>query len=309
MVEKIFENSNVMKVLAFMLALLLWFFVNSDGRNQVVQTSHTFSNIPVTWQNLHDDLVITRRPGNVDVVIRGDTGVLDEITPQDLVIYVDLQGRQAGVHTVQVTGTSPRGTRITSINPGQVELELDEIISQQMEVEVEITGVPEEGFITGTPEINPHQVFVQGPRQQVQEVARIFGVVDVDGLSEDVQATASLIVHNFNNRPVTGVSVRPDTVDIVVPIHMPDKEVGVHVPLEGEPEEGFKVGDLSVSPLKIRIFGFLSVLEDILRLETKSVDISGASEDVTLEVDLVLPEGVHTEAETVSVTIPIIPDD
>ncbi len=297
-----------MKVLAFLLALLLWFFVNSDTRNQqAAQLSHTFSNIPVTWQNLDEDLIMTRRPVNVDVVIRGDSRILDEITPQDLVIYVDLQGREAGAHTVQVTGTSPRGTRITSINPAEVELELDEVITLQMEVEVEMTGELEEGYIAGPPEISPHQVFVQGPRQKVQEVTRIFAVVDTEGFSDDIQVTAPLLIHNFYNRSVTEVSVRPDTVDIIIPVHKPDKEVGVHVPLTGEPEEGYTVGDLTISPLKVRIFGFLEVLADILRLETEPVDIAGATEDVTLEVKLVLPQGVDTEVEMVMVTIPIQP--
>jgi len=310
MVEKIFENNNVMKVLAFLLTLLLWFFVNSDQRNQqAMQMSRTFSNIPVTWQNLDNDLVITRRPANVDVVIRGDVAVLDEIKPQDLVIYVDLRGLQAGVHVVRVTGTSPRGSRITSISPAQVELELDQVINLQKEVEVELTGEPEEGYIAGTPQVSPPQVFVQGPRKQIQEVARIFAVVDVKGFSENVQVTASLLIHDYSGQPVAGLTLLPDTVDIVIPVHKPDKEVGVHVTLLGEPQEGFKVGDLSISPLKVRISGFLELLAGVLRLETEPVDISGASEDVTLEVRLLLPEGIQAEMETVKVTVPIVKDE
>ncbi len=310
MVEKIFENNSVLKVLAFFLALLLWFFVNSDGRNQqVIQRSRDFFNIPVSWQNLDNDLIITRRPANADVVIRGDSNILDEMTPQDLVIYVDLQGLSTGIHTVQVTGTSPRGTRITSINPDQLEVEIDQVINLQLEVEVEMAGEPAEGFIAGIPEISPHQVFVQGPRKNVQEVARIFAVVDIDGFAEDVQVTASLLIHDFNNRPVTGVTVLPENIDIIIPIHKPDKDVGVYVPLLGEPAEGFKIGDISISPPRVRVMGFLEILAEILRLETEPVDISGAEEDVNLEVKLVLPEGILTENETVTVTVPIVSGD
>jgi YbbR domain-containing protein len=304
MVEKIFENNNVLKIVAFLLALLMWFFVNSDGQPRT-ELSRTFSNVPVTWQNLDNDFVVTRPPDNVDVVIRGDSSVLDAMVPQDLIIYVDLQGKKAGTHTLPVAGTSPRGTRITNWNPRTLEIEIDEIINLQIEVKLQIEGEPAEGYITGTPELSPPQVFVQGPRNRVQEVASIYAIINIEGLQEDLQVTALLQTINFNGQPATGVTVIPDTVDILLPIQKPDKEVTVHVPIVGEPKEGFQLGEILISPARIKISGFMEYLASILRLETEPIDISDADEDVEREVKLVLPDGISALEEIISVTVQI----
>ena len=304
MVEKIFENSNVLKIVAFLLALLMWFFVNSDGQPRT-ELSRTFSNVPVTWQNLDNDFVVTGPPDNVDVVIRGDSSVLDAMVPQDLIIYVDLQGKKAGTHTLTVAGTSPRGTRITNWNPRNLEIEIDEIINLQIEVKLQIEGEPAEGYIIGTPELSPPQVFVQGPRNRVQEVASIYGIINIDGLQEDFQVTALLQTINFNGQPAAGVTVIPDTVDIFLPIQKPDKEVTVHVPIVGEPKEGFQLGEILISPARIKISGFMEYLASILRLETEPIDISDADEDVEREVKLVLPDGISALEEIISVTVQI----
>ncbi len=304
MVEKIFENNNVLKIVAFLLALLMWFFVNSDGQPRT-ELSRTFSNVPVTWQNLDNDFVVTGPPDNVDVVIRGDSSVLDAMVPQDLIIYVDLQGKKAGTHTLTVAGTSPRGTRITNWNPRTLEIEIDEIINLQIEVKLQIEGEPAEGYIIGTPELSPPQVFVQGPRNRVQEVASIYGIINIDGLQEDFQVTALLQTINFNGQPAAGVTVISDTVDIFLPIQKPDKEVTVHVPIVGEPKEGFQLGEILISPARIKISGFMEYLASILRLETEPIDISDADEDVEREVKLVLPDGISALEEIISVTVQI----
>jgi YbbR domain-containing protein len=241
----------------------------------------------------------------VDVVIRGESGVLDAMVPQDLIIYVDLQGKKAGIHTLPVAGTSPRGTRITSWNPRTLEIEIDEIINLQIEVKLEIEGEPAEGYIIGTPEISPPQVFVQGPRNRVQEVASIYAILSIDGLQEDVQITALLQTLNFNGQPATGVTVIPDTVDIFLPIRQPDKEVSVHVPILGEPKEGFQLGEILVSPARVKISGFMAFLTSILKLETEPVDISGAEEDMVMDVKLVLPDGISALEEFVTITVQI----
>lgn len=304
MVEKIFENNNVLKIVAFLLALLMWFFVNSDGQPRT-ELSRTFSNVPVTWQNLDNDFVVTRPPDNVDVVIRGDSTVLDAMVPQDLIIYVDLQGKKAGTHTLPVAGTSPRGTRITNWNPRTLEIEIDEIINLQIEVKLQIEGEPAEGYIIGTPELSPPQVFVQGPRKRVQEVASIYATIIIEGLQDDYLVTALLQAVNFSGQPATEITVIPDTVEILLPIQKPDKEVTVHVPIVGKPKEGFTLGEILISPARIKISGFMEYLASILKLETEPIDISDADADVEREVKLILPDGISALEEIISVTVQI----
>ncbi len=310
MVEKFFENKTVLKVFAFLLSLLLWLFVNSTGDNQVrVDPPNTFLNLPVSWQNLDNDLVVTQPPDNVDVVIRGDSGLLDEITPQDLVLYVDLAGKAPGTHIIPVTGTSPRGTTIISINPDRVEVEIDEVISLQMQIDVEVRGAPQEGFVVGTPEVDPDQVFVRGPRGQVQKVARLFTSVDVSEADSHIHLTVVPDIRDYNGRSVPRVTIIPEMVDITIPIIVPEKEVPVNVQLLGEPMEGYSVGEIKVTPSNVRISGLREKLDELLSLQTEPLDISQADGDISTELTLIVPENVLSDTDIVSVTVQIVQDD
>ena len=311
MLEQILENKTFLKIAALFMALLFWLFVNSDAQyQQRVELRRTIVNVPVSWQNLADHLVIIRSPDNVDVDIRGDKEILDAMGTQELVIYVDLGGKLPGTHTVPIEGRSPRGTRITAFNPKEVQVEIDEIISLQMPVELEIRGEPKMGFVMGDFEIKPPQAFVRGPRQQVEKVEKILIIVDIDGASRDINLALPLQVIDLNGHPVPGVDPIPEAVEVIIPIRLPEKEVVINVPLQGEPAAGFKTGEVSVLPAYIKILGAEEVLAGIWQLETEFVDITGATENIIKEVVVTFPAGVTglmgENNETVVVTVEII---
>ncbi len=311
MLERILENKTFLKIAALFIALLFWLFVNSDAQyQQRVELRRTIVNVPVSWQNLADDMVVIRSPDNVDVDIRGDKEILDAMRTQELMIYVDLGGKLPGTHTVPIEGLSPGGTRITAFNPQDVQIEIDEIISLQMPVELEIRGEPKADFIIGNFEIKPSQVFVRGPRHQVAKVERILITVDIDGAYGEINLTLPLQVLDLNGHPAPGVDPIPEAVEVIIPVGLPEKEVTVNVPLQGEPAAGFKMGEIVVSPAHIKILGAEEVLTGIWHLETELVDVTGATENISKEVVVTFPAGVTglmgENNETVVVTVEII---
>ncbi len=304
MFEKILENKTFLKVIAIFLAVLLWLIVNPRA-----DLSRNVLNVPVTWQNLPNDMMVTKPPENVNVVLQGDGRALDEIRTQDLVAYVDLEGKSPGTHTVSVKGSSPRGTRITSFSPQHVAIEIDEVISLQMPIEVEPSGNPRDGYqIEGT-EVDTHQVFIQGPRKRIEEVAKILIVVDIDDAFRDIRLTAPLQVIDYNGRLITDLVLTPETVNVSVPIRQPEKELAVFVPVKGEPEEDFYIKNIIVSPSRLKIYGPMAILDETLQLETEAVDVSGASESITKNVNVVIQAGLSIEKTSVTVTIEIVEKD
>lgn len=53
--------------------------------------------------------------------------------------------------------------------------------------------------------------------------------------------------------------------------------------LHGQPAEGYRVGKISVTPLRITVEGPISVLKTLKNLHTMPIDIEGASENMTVE--------------------------
>lgn len=90
-----------------------------------IQTSVTLLNQPINVIGLGDGLAAQVSPQTVDVIISGPLPVLDALTPQDIIINIDVTGLEAG--TYQLTPTIKilvENVLVESILPGAVEVVL-----------------------------------------------------------------------------------------------------------------------------------------------------------------------------------------
>jgi YbbR domain-containing protein len=90
-----------------------------------IQTSLTLLNQLINVTGLPDGLVAQVSPQTVDVIISGPLPVLDALTPQDIIVKMDVTGFTAG--TYQLTPTIEvlvDAVRVESILPGTIEVVL-----------------------------------------------------------------------------------------------------------------------------------------------------------------------------------------
>ena len=88
-----------------------------------IQTSVTLLNQPINVIGLSDGLAAQVSPQTVDVIISGPLPVLDALTPQDIIVNIDVTGLEAG--TYQLTPTIEilvENVLVESILPGAVEV-------------------------------------------------------------------------------------------------------------------------------------------------------------------------------------------
>lgn len=90
-----------------------------------IQTSITLLNQPINVTGLGDGLAAQVSPQTVDVIISGPLPVLDALTPQDIIVNIDVTGLEAG--TYQLTPTIKilvENVLVESILPGAIEVVL-----------------------------------------------------------------------------------------------------------------------------------------------------------------------------------------
>lgn len=88
-----------------------------------IQTSVTLLNQPINVIGLSDGLAAQVSPQTVDVIISGPLPVLDALTPQGIIVNIDVTGLEAG--TYQLTPTIEilvENVLVESILPGAVEV-------------------------------------------------------------------------------------------------------------------------------------------------------------------------------------------
>jgi YbbR domain-containing protein len=90
-----------------------------------IQTSITLLNQPINVIGLADGLSIQTFPGTVDVIVSGPLPLLDALTPQDVIVSVDV--KDLGLGTYQLTPTVKvlvDNVLVESILPGTIEVVL-----------------------------------------------------------------------------------------------------------------------------------------------------------------------------------------
>lgn len=296
MMERLLKNNTVVKVFAFFLAMMLWVYVTGDTlRANIPEVTRTFRNVPLSWLNLDERLEIMDIPKGIDVVLSGRADLINEITPEDIKVSVNLEGLSEGQHSVFPAAVVPRGVRARSFVPQQVAVALEVVESPQKPIVLEITGSPAAGFVMGEPRLLPDAVFVRGPRSLLARVDRARAAVNVDAADGDRVQLVPVQAVDAAGQVIDNLVVNPDMVEILIPFSKPQKTVPVRVPLRGEPAAGYVVRQLTVTPAAVTLEGSEEDLAAISELITEPVNITNATGNITLELPLRgLPEGVSS---------------
>jgi YbbR domain-containing protein len=307
MMERLLKNNTIVKVVAFFLASILWIYVTSEAlRANTPEVSRQFRNVPLAWHNLDEGLAMLSIPGEIDVMLYGRADLINELTPANIRVYVDLQGIGEGQHRITPNVEVPRNIRVVSLNPQQVVIELEQVESPQLSVTLEVVGTPAEGFVVGEPRLLPATVFVTGPRSALALVDKVRVLISVDGANEDRIQMIPAVALNANGIEVSNVEVHPAMVEVTIPVSEPQLLVPVRVPLDGQPAAGYQVRQINIDPATVMLTGPGDILREITEIVTAAVDITDAAENVRVIVSLVSPHAQVRVGYTGEITVEII---
>jgi YbbR domain-containing protein len=284
------ESPNFLKVLAFFLALILWFFVAGDRQDVLgLEVRRTFSGIPLTYRNLGQDLVIVGLEEGVTLSLQGVPQAFDGLTPADLEAYVDLNGKREGRYELRINATAPRGLSIVSIEPAKANVLLEDLITRQMSVEGDLLGEPAGGLIVQEINFTPAEVFIRGPRRKIDLVEKVIFRLNVSGAEGNIADSARLYPLDDRDNFIQGITIIPDSVEVEVSFTLPQKDLPVEAVFSSN---GRRVETVIVEPSVVTVVGPSHLLEEITRLLTEEIDLKERDSVFTAEVPLVLPEGI-----------------
>lgn len=288
---------------AFILALAVWVAAVTAADPDEVRALPS----PVTVEVVGQDpgLVISSDyPKQVEVTLRAPTSVWERIStdPASVRAVLDLSGLSSGQHSVGIqVQVSERPARLVSVTPATVNLALEPLATRKLTINLSLAGQPAIGYQAGDPSLSPLQVVVAGAESQVQQAAKAAVTLSLDGVREDVRKSLTVQVLDADGRPLDGLSVSPQTVDVDVPVSQRGgyRDLAVKVVVRGQVASGYRLTDISVFPPVVTVFSsdpnVVSALPGVV--ETQPLDLQNANEDVTTRLDLNLPEGVSVVGE------------
>lgn len=160
------------KIIAVSLAFVVWFFVNSED-----PLPQNFQFVPLSIVEPAPELAIASEiPETVSVWVEGSQRDLGRVNPGLLSPQIDLSEARLGDNVFRLDPGSlnpPSGVIVTSIDPEQVTITLEERINKQVPVSVVTAGEPAPGFQVVGRTTDPDSVTISGPRSHIASQERV----------------------------------------------------------------------------------------------------------------------------------------
>lgn len=285
--DKFLQNNTVIRVIAVLLALMLWLIVRMDDQTQVPvrqQTGElTIDNAKV--EALYDEELysIVEMKDNVQILLSGRRALLNlnQLKADPYRLYVDLTGLEAGSHRVPVKHEGFPSELQVEIIPSYINVVLEEKELKPFNVVIELTGSPREGFEVGTPVVNPEEVYVIAPPSVLEKVAIVKGYVNVKQADEQITQEVKVKVYDQHGNEVKA-EVSPETVEVNIPVRSPSKRVPIHIQTVNELSEDLILNSIEANVSEVEVFAPLSVLEKLNEIPV-TVDLSQITASGVLE--------------------------
>ena len=309
--RRFIEQLNTL-ILSILLGIIVW-VIAINQENPIVQQTYG-ERLPVTVRGLPGNLMPVQDLSRetVQVVLQAPRESWDNLEPSDFTAYIDLSGLGPGVHDVevQVDVVDPR-VRVISIQRPALRVQLDQVISKQVPVRVDIVDTTAFGYEWQLPVVQPMTVTVMGPETQVAQVTTTRAEVSLGNAKSQVERNETVTPINAEGQVVPRVTVSPEIVHVVVPVEQwpGRKEVAVRVNLTGQPAAGYRLSSVRVNPSTVVLLGSADVLAQVPGfVSTEPVSLTNATGEIQERVQVIIPQGATVlEGTAVDVTASITP--
>lgn len=291
------------KLLAILVALILWIFVMNEQNPPVEGTFQ----VSLASRNLSGKMVVMEAPESVRIKVRGLRNAIAGAAGRNFQAYVDLKGLTPGQYDLPVSVQLPTGYELVEVVPGKVSVTLEALQSRQFPVEPRLTG-PVVGQMTlGKVEITPKTVTITGPQSVLDSVGKVLAPVEIRDRTPAFALDAKLFIAGVDGNELKTLKVEPAQVKIsgVLEPGTIAKTVDVKTVLTGNLPDGVLLRRVFTEPAKVELRGPKAILDRLTAVSTEPVALTGITRDVTREVPLQLQPGITVARKTVMVRITV----
>lgn len=319
---KILTNNFSLKILAVFFAVILWLVVvNIDDPTKTKELTTTVTLENVSYMDtLEKYYEVTNDSTSVTFSISAKRSYLDKISASDFSATANMEkieyNEKSGTYQVPITITPTRYTSQVTVTSRTkyVTVSLEDLTKKKVMITANTEGTVASGCALGDVTIDTTNVInISGPESIVNQVNSAVATINVDGMSTDITDNVIPVLYDQDGNVVdtTKLTLSLDVVTVSATI-LNTKEVSVQFHTTGTPQDSYEITGMEYSPETVMVKGTASALNtiDAIDIPEEVLDVSGATEDITKEVDIssYLPTGislVDKDANKVSVTVHI----
>lgn len=294
------SNNTKLKLISLLSAIVLWMYVMA-----VVDPEETklFEDIPVSITNLNDlsdkDLVIyPDTEVTTSVYVTGKLSTIQKMSKEDISVYGQINNPIEGKNEIYLKITPAQ--RVTYEFKNSIAIvNLEKIITENKKIEVEVTGNIKQDIDTINLENNNEEVEVSGPRSLVEKVEKIEAILNSNKQTDDFDISLDLKPVDKKGNVVSGVELKTSSLNAKVTL-LKEKTVPIKVNIEGENTENYKLSQDTVY-----IKGKRELVDKIEYISTQPINLSSIPKNTTMDISLIIPNGITSNIKSVSATLNI----
>ncbi len=312
--EKLIGKKQTLIVVSLILALAVFFIVDSEGNITIDQYAEILYNQPVTATYNEEAYVVEGLPDDVDITLVGQKRhiFLAKQSPSGGVT-VDLTGLKPGQHKVTLKYTQQLKSIDYRLDPSTVTVTIYDKVSATKSLTYDVLHQDnlDSKLNIDSVELDRSEVIVKGAEYKLEKVATVKALVDVDDFAKQEAGELTLdnvpLVAYDTNGKVVDVEIVPKTVTAKVVISSPSKTVPIEIVPKGELAFGKAIKSLSTNIDNVVVYGSQEAIDKLDSLEVE-VDVTGLNEDKDYTVTLKRPNGI-TEISEKTITVKVTLDD
>jgi YbbR domain-containing protein len=297
--DKLMDNAWFIKILALLLAILLYFSIpnaGSESKDVYVpggNSSAVITDIPVKVLYDTENLVVSGIPDTVEVSIKGPKTLVQSVKAlRNFEVFVDLSNAKIGTQKVNFEIKELSDRLDATIEPGSVNISIQEKVTKEFSVEAEFnTDLIEDGYAAGEPTLDPKKVKITGAKDIVDRIMYVKAAVEGKaGINETfTQETQIQVLDRELNK--LKVDIEPETVKVTIPVKAQSKNVPIAIVKKGTPPAGITIDSIELDIDEATITGSDAILKEIENVIVE-VDVSKITDNTTLNLPVIIANGI-----------------
>ena len=318
-----------LKLIAIVISICLW--AGLISQDESITRDKTFQDVRVTVQGTeimknNGYIVVTDLGGlTADFTAAVPQKQYEAADPSYYNVRLDLSRiNQTGTQEINIDKSySKQYGKVTSITPESVTVEIENYVPKSIPIRARLTSAKPDG-IWHVLSCEPTTFMIRGPASVVQQVSYARADIDPEDIDwSEGQYSGAFKFKLYNragqevdatNISITSANIETDNVIVTFTI-LPEKEFYTSdlIKVTGTPARGYKVTNVRISPETIKVADTSDILEemDTLYLDSDTVSINNAKDDVTTQIQVYKPtdNSQMVNGTTITVTVDIEPTE
>lgn len=301
-------------IIAIVVAIGGWIYVvyNNDPMTEV-----KYKDIPVKYVGENDlanrGLGISQTSTEtIDVTLKQKRVDTNQISADDINVIADVGSAVEGENGISLQISGPSGTQVAEAEKRAISVNVEESDTVEKKIYVEYKEDSEE-IEPVTSNMTSTKATVMGAKSEIERVDRIVALISYSDTNNRVwNFTTGLTALDKNGDPIGHLVIYPDEINfkaytgvtktVKLNVVTEEKAENADASQEDTEDEGDGYVRTCSAPDTIVIKGSEDVIDDIDEISTELIDINSMYEDQEIDLEYVLPEGVHIAYESEGLT-------